>query len=96
MMQEEKEVTLIHYHHIWETSRKEEALEGMLNNFPDRLTSGERREALEVLSTHYPYIEAPPIKGGAVEVMLSGWKHNLDKSNGWEEEEDTKDADCQY
>jgi hypothetical protein len=44
----------------------------MLYNFPDRSTSEERKEERGEMSTHYPYIEAPPIKEGAVEVMLTG------------------------
>ena len=95
MMEEEKEVTLIHYHRIWRTSTKEEALEGMLYNFPDRSTSEEKKEERGERSTDYPYIEALPMKEGEVEVMLSHWTHNLDKSSCWEEEKDTKDADYQ-
>ena len=53
-------------------SRKEEDLEEMLHNLPDSSTSKERKEEREERSAHYPYIEAPLMKKGAVEVMLSG------------------------
>jgi len=42
----------------------------MLNYLPDRLTSEEKKEERGERSTHCPYIEAPPMKEGAVEVML--------------------------
>jgi hypothetical protein len=43
----------------------------MLYNFPDRSTSEEKKEERGERSTHYPYIEALPMKEGVVEVMLS-------------------------
>lgn len=59
----------------------------MLHNSPDSSTLEERKEEREERSTHYPYIEAPPMKEGEVEVMLTGSKRSLDKSGCQEEEE---------
>jgi hypothetical protein len=43
----------------------------MLYNFLDRSALEERKEEVVEWSTHCPYIEALPMKKGAVEVMLS-------------------------